>query len=340
MPHQIRKETRRKLVKVEKLTTDAIEHPASGSRCSSLPLSFKMIPCRVFHSSKHPSFTMTLTTGLLLAACYLAALSSLTHPQALAVASAVISASPQDQSRSSYLNYLLHARKQPAEETHEDQVKLERLLKDTNHSHAGDAVNLQLANSIWQRMHANALSFAQESAQNARPAINRLLEQAHVSTQCKQSLNDLLDHLARLDQWAVEMWNSFGDFPTTGFFEGSLTAMGSYHQCVNVRHNEWIAKPQYCTFKFQPIVPKRPRYHNILAPIGNLANFTSNKDDVSTTLPRSTPPHYTLSLSDNLLCHCLWAGIVFSSPSGAAAAQTSDAPGAGRSLPTIKLSSE
>lgn len=76
------------------------------------------------------------------------------------------------------------------------------------------------------------------------------------------------------------MYNAFGDFPATGFFEGSHTSMGSYHQCVNLEPNEVIGKAQYCTYQFQPIVSKRPRYHNILHPVDGLANFT-NEGDVS-----------------------------------------------------------
>lgn len=87
------------------------------------------------------------------------------------------------------------------------------------------------------------------------------------------------------------MYNSFGDFPASGFFEGSLTSMGSYHQCVDLEPNEWIGEPRYCTFKFQPIVPKRPRYHNILASIDNLANST-NKGDVSNINFIGTLNHY------------------------------------------------
>lgn len=76
------------------------------------------------------------------------------------------------------------------------------------------------------------------------------------------------------------MYNAFGDFPGTGLFEGSLTSMGSYSQCVNVQPNELIGNAQYCMYSFQPIVPKRRKFHNILDPIKDLANFT-NKDDVS-----------------------------------------------------------
>lgn len=183
-------------------------------------------------------------------------------------------------SSSSYLNFMLFARNTTTTTTPEE-LKLERLLKDTNHSHVSDTVDLKLANLVWTRMGEQAREFARLNAQAARPTINLLLERAHVSSACKQSLNGLLDHLAQLDQWAVEMYNSFGDFPATGFFEGSFTSMGAYHQCVNVAPRELIGRPQYCTLTYQPVVPKRPRYHNILATIDNLANFTS-PNDVST----------------------------------------------------------
>lgn len=159
-------------------------------------------------------------------------------------------------------------------------AKLIGLLKDSNHSHVSDAIDLQLANNVWRQMRQNAADFAQQRANQAKPSINRLLDQARISSACRKSLNDIIDHIANLDQWAVQMYNAFGDFPASGFFEGSLTSMGSYHQCVNLEPNEIIGEPKYCTYKFQPIVPKRPKFHNILAPVEGLANFTS-KDDVS-----------------------------------------------------------
>lgn len=174
------------------------------------------------------------------------------------------------------LNYLLFS---SSNNKHLD-AKLNDLLKDSNHSHVSDTINLQLANSVWTKMRQNALEFAQQRAKEVKPTIDRLLNEANISSHCRESLNSVLDRLSKLDAWAVQMYNSFGDFPAAGFFEGSLTSMGSYHQCVDLEPNQWIGKPQYCTFKFQPIVPKRPKYHNILAPIENLANFTS-KDDVS-----------------------------------------------------------
>lgn len=190
----------------------------------------------------------------------------------------------EEQPQQRALNYLLFSspseQNQPRASLAPADQRLDRLLRDANHSHISDRVTLHLANSVWSKMRQNALDFARQRTEQSRPAINRLLEQANVSSNCKRSLNDIIDHLAKLDDWAVQMYNAFGDFPATGLFEGTHTSMGSYHQCVKLEANQWIGQAQYCTFKFQPVLPKRPRYHNILARIDQLANFTS-KDDVS-----------------------------------------------------------
>lgn len=194
-------------------------------------------------------------------------------------------------------NYLLFESQSKAQD-----VKLEELLQDSNHSHVSDAIDLHLANSVWKKMRLNALSYAQQRTSEVRPVINQLLNHANVSLSCRKSLNDVLDSLASLENWAFQsklldklekhnfrvepelrltsaiVYNAFGDFPATGLFEGSMTSMGSYHQCVDLEPNNLIERPQYCTFKFQPIVPKRPRYHNILAGINSLANFTTDND--------------------------------------------------------------
>lgn len=102
-------------------------------------------------------------------------------------------------------NYLLFS---TAAETRAQQgandSKLEELLKDSNHSHVSDAIDLQLANSVWGKMRTNALKFVQQRAEQSRPSINRLLAQANLSSACNQSLNDIISHIAQLDQWAVQ----------------------------------------------------------------------------------------------------------------------------------------
>lgn len=171
-------------------------------------------------------------------------------------------------------NYLLFSSLRP---TSLD-TKLSELLQDDNHNHVSDTVNLSLANSVWRLMHDNALEFARQRVELVRPSAIRLLDRAQVSEPCRKSLSDTLDHLGRLETWAVQMYNSFGDFPAQGFIEGSHNSMGSYRQCVDVESNQVIGQAHYCSFQYQPVLPKRPRYHNILSPIEQLANFTSQND--------------------------------------------------------------
>lgn len=100
----------------------------------------------------------------------------------------------------SALNYLLFS---SAPKGDQDD-KLFHLLQDSNHSHVSDAVNLQLANLAWKKMHLNVLEYAQLRISEARPTINRLLAQANVSSNCNRSLNAILDSIGRLDDWAVQ----------------------------------------------------------------------------------------------------------------------------------------
>lgn len=99
------------------------------------------------------------------------------------------------------INYLLYSN---SERSLLNETKLERLLKDSDHNHVSDTVDLTLANSVWKKMRQNALEFAQVKANQSRPTINKLLEQANVSSTCRKSLNDVIDRLANLDEWAVK----------------------------------------------------------------------------------------------------------------------------------------
>lgn len=102
------------------------------------------------------------------------------------------------------LNYLLFSSSRQHQQQQANDLKLDRLLKDSNHSHVSDAIDLQLANKVWKKMQQNALEFAQQRAEEARPTINMLLEQANISTTCNRAINGAIDRLAKLDQWAME----------------------------------------------------------------------------------------------------------------------------------------
>lgn len=157
---------------------------------------------------------------------------------------------------------------------------IELLRNGPNHNHNDDKVSLHQVNLVWRLMRQNALEFARDRVQLLRPQVEKLLSQTNISLDCSKSLGGMLDRVAKLDAWAFQMYNSFGDFPASGILEGTLNSMGSFESCVDVAPNQIIGKPQYCSFAFQPILPQRPLYHNILSPIKDLANFTK-ADEVS-----------------------------------------------------------
>ncbi|CAG2114671.1 unnamed protein product [Medioppia subpectinata] len=51
---------------------------------------------------------------------------------------------------------------------------------------------------------------------------------------CSKSIFSTLDGIERLDDWSIQMINSWADFPPKGLFEGSLTDFGSYDQFGSV----------------------------------------------------------------------------------------------------------
>lgn len=163
---------------------------ANGRECKT---SLATTPTMIINHIKAPSLHLATTIALIAAVGLLANGAANVRSPIRALEST--SSSNQQQA----LNYLLFS--SSSRQPHD--LRLEGLLKDSNHSHVSDAVNLQLANSVWKKMRQNALEFAQQRADETKPTINRLLEQSNVSAVCQQSINDAIDRLAKLDEWAV-----------------------------------------------------------------------------------------------------------------------------------------
>lgn len=143
--------------------------------------------------------------------------------------------------------------------------KLLQLMQNTTHEHNNNqVVDLNLVKLAWHLMEKQALLYMQNRVAELRPFVQKLLIEANTTQACQSSISGWFDHLAKLDLWASLMWNSWGDFPPSGLFEGSFTDLGSYPSCMQIEPNEIIGEPQYCMLDFQPLVPTRPRFHSIL----------------------------------------------------------------------------
>lgn len=137
------------------------------------------------------------------------------------------------------------------------------LIKNSSHTHDNDMIDLESVRYAWHLMEKQALIYTKNRVLTLRPFIADILNKSQVSSPCQKAIDQWLDELTELKQWATLMWNSWGDFPPAGLFEGSFTDLGSYRGCLKVGENDVIGQAQYCTLDFQPLVPTRPRYHSI-----------------------------------------------------------------------------
>lgn len=138
-----------------------------------------------------------------------------------------------------------------------------RLVRNSSHTHDNDLVDIEATRYAWQLMELQGFNYMQNKVNLMKPFLDELLREAQVSPSCTQSIDHWLEKLKRLDHWATLMWNSWGNFPPSGIFEGSFTDLGSYKGCMSIRDNPMIGQAQYCTFDYQPLIPTRPRFHSI-----------------------------------------------------------------------------
>lgn len=137
------------------------------------------------------------------------------------------------------------------------------IVQNASHTHDNGQVDLQASRFAWHLMESQALRYMKNRVDTLRPIVELLLNESGASSDCKRSLGVLLTDLGQLKHWASVMWNSWGDFPPAGLFEGSFTDFGSYRGCMSVADSEPIGQAQFCTLDYQPVVPSRPRYHSI-----------------------------------------------------------------------------
>lgn len=62
--------------------------------------------------------------------------------------------------------------------------------------------------------------------------------------------------------------------PMSGILEGTLTDFGDYDECFNSQSLNSPYDVQYCTLEGRPLLPARPRFHNLVHPLYNFYNLS------------------------------------------------------------------
>lgn len=81
-------------------------------------------------------------------------------------------------------------------------------------------------------------------------------QEKHISDQCKADLLRALEALHTRQNWAVQLFNSWGKLPTSGLTSGTMTDFGDYGQCLQV------PSAHYCLLEFSFPMPRKPASHN------------------------------------------------------------------------------
>lgn len=150
------------------------------------------------------------------------------------------------------------------------------IVRNSSHTHDNDLIDMEVARYAWHLMEKQSLLYVKNRINTFRPIVSELLLDSKVSQECQKSINNWLDNLLELNHWATLMWNSWGQFPPSGLFQGTYTDLGSYSGCMSIKDNDLIEQSQYCTFDYQPIIPTRPRFHSIYKKILTIDNNKNN----------------------------------------------------------------
>lgn len=134
--------------------------------------------------------------------------------------------------------------------------------------------DLKTAVNSWRKIEEKVSQIAREWSEEVRVTVLQEKFTVNLSSSCLSSLNHLLSSFQQLQPWAVGMIDSWGKFPMSGVLEGTLTDFGDFDECISVVPPTMLP-PQYCTVEARPLLPPRPRFHNLVHPLHHFYNLTS-----------------------------------------------------------------
>lgn len=134
--------------------------------------------------------------------------------------------------------------------------------------------DVQTAVNSWRKMHDRVSQFAREWSKQVKVTLLQPQFTVNLSSSCLSSIEQLLLSYQQLQPWAVAMIDSWGKFPMSGILEGTLTDFGDFDECLSIVPSTSLP-PQYCTIEARPLMPPRPRFHNLVHPLHHFYNLTS-----------------------------------------------------------------
>ncbi|XP_054153004.1 nose resistant to fluoxetine protein 6-like [Oppia nitens] len=136
---------------------------------------------------------------------------------------------------------------------------------------------------LWQNLSLYANNWSKEFVAIHKPFVEEVVQSSNVSHSCSQSLSATLDAIVRLEDWSLLMANSWPTIPPIGIFEGTVTDLGAYDQCLAIVDNEVLGSAQYCLLDFKfPLPEPMAKQHNLFHQINDLLP-ANNSSQINTT---------------------------------------------------------
>lgn len=126
----------------------------------------------------------------------------------------------------------------------------------------------------WSLFSARAPFWIDSLVVSVNDTLQEILPKTNVSKQCSSSLQDLLQSIKSMDEWAMKLIDSWGKFPMAGIMEGTFTDFGSFDECLGILPNDVLGEPQYCSLEMRPLLPPRPRFHNLVNSLDQHYDFS------------------------------------------------------------------
>jgi len=83
-----------------------------------------------------------------------------------------------------------------------------------------------------------------------------------------------------LEDWSYQTNNSWGRFPPSGIFEGTITDFGDYDQCLSIKPNEVIGESQYCLIDISlPLPQPMSKHQNLHHKVDLLPQFLNKSQN-------------------------------------------------------------
>jgi hypothetical protein len=139
-------------------------------------------------------------------------------------------------------------------------------------------INCDLNNN-WENFINASIAYRETNFFNDQKFFQTFYQKVNVSHQCEQSIFNTLKALKNLEDWSHQMYNSWGRFPPSGIFEGTVTDFGDYDQCLAIKPNEVIGESQYCLIDTSFPLPKMNFHQNFFHKVNVLPQFINKSSN-------------------------------------------------------------